>query len=171
MSEQFVGTMPVQERHRFDVAALETYLRGRIEGYSGPLAIEQFKGGQSNPTYRLSAGGRRYVMRSKPGPAAKLLPSAHAVDREFRVITALRQAGIPVPRTYCLCEDEAVIGRAFFIMECVEGRDIEPMPLLHRHGADELLAHYGIGDSMRARMLARFAGRRTPPITSSCGTT
>ena len=122
MSEQFVGTMPVQERHRFDVAALETYLRGRIEGYSGPLAVEQFKGGQSNPTYRLAAGGRRYVMRSKPGPAAKLLPSAHAVDREFRVITALGRAGIPVPRTYCLCEDEGVIGRSFFVMECVEGR-------------------------------------------------
>jgi len=122
MSEQFVGTMPVQERHRFDVAALETYLQGRIEGFCGPLAIEQFKGGQSNPTYRLAAGGRRYVMRSKPGPAANLLPSAHAVDREFRVITALRQAGIPVPRTYCLCEDEGVIGRSFFVMECVEGR-------------------------------------------------
>jgi len=122
MSEQFVGTMPVQERHRFDVAALETYLRGRIEDFSGPLAIEQFKGGQSNPTYRLSARGRRYVMRSKPGPAAKLLPSAHAVDREFRVITALGRAGIPVPRTYCLCEDEGVIGRSFFVMECVEGR-------------------------------------------------
>ena len=122
MIEQFVGTMPVQERHRFDVAALEAYLRGRIEGFSGPVEIEQFKGGQSNPTYRLRAGGRRYVMRSKPGPAAKLLPSAHAVDREFRVITALGRAGIPVPRTYCLCEDEAVIGRAFFIMQCVEGR-------------------------------------------------
>ena len=122
MSEQFVGTMPVQERHRFDAAVLETYLRDRIGGFSGPLAIEQFKGGQSNPTYRLSAGGRRYVMRSKPGPAAKLLPSAHAVDREFRVITALGRAGIPVPRTYCLCEDEGVIGRAFFVMECVEGR-------------------------------------------------
>lgn len=122
MSEKFVGTMPVQDRHRFDAAALESYLRGRVEGLSGPLAIEQFKGGQSNPTYRLSAGGRRYVLRAKPGPAAKLLPSAHAVDREFRVISALRQAGIPVPQTYCLCEDESVIGRAFFVMECVEGR-------------------------------------------------
>jgi len=122
MSEQFVGTMPVQERHRFDAAVLETYLRGRIEGFSGPLAIEQFKGGQSNPTYRLSAGGKHYAMRTKPGPSAKLLPSAHAVDREFRVITALGRAGIPVPRTYCLCEDEGVIGRAFFVMECVEGR-------------------------------------------------
>ena len=122
MSEQFVGTMPVQERHRFDVAPLERYLRAHVEGYTGPLEVEQFKGGQSNPTYRLTAGGTRYVMRSKPGPAAKLLPSAHAVDREFRVITALRQAGIPVPRTYCLCEDEGVIGRSFFVMECVEGR-------------------------------------------------
>ena len=122
MSEQFVGTMPVQERHRFDAAALETYLRGRIEGFSGPLAIEQFKGGQSNPTYRLAAGGRQYAMRAKPGPSAKLLPSAHAVDREFRVISALGRADIPVPRTYCLCEDESVIGRAFFVMECVEGR-------------------------------------------------
>ena len=122
MSEQFVGTMPVQERHRFDIAPLERYLREHVEGYAGPLAIEQFKGGQSNPTYRLSAGGKHYAMRTKPGPAAKLLPSAHAVDREFRVITALGQAGIPVPRTYCLCEDEGVIGRSFFVMECVEGR-------------------------------------------------
>jgi len=122
MSEQFVGTMPVQERHRFDVAPLERYLRGNIEGYSGPLKVEQFRGGQSNPTYRLVAGDSRYAMRTKPGPAAKLLPSAHAVEREFRVITALGRAGIPVPRTYCLCEDEGVIGRAFFVMECVEGR-------------------------------------------------
>jgi len=122
MSEQFVGTMPVHERHRFDAAALEAYLRGRIENFSGPVDVEQFKGGQSNPTYRLSAGGKYYAMRAKPGPAAKLLPSAHAVEREFRVISALGRAGIPVPRTYCLCEDEDVIGRAFFIMECVEGR-------------------------------------------------
>ncbi len=74
MSEQFVGTMPVQERHRSDAAVLEAYLRGCIEGFSGPLAIEQFKGGHPDPTYRLSAGGRHYVMRAKPGPAARLLP-------------------------------------------------------------------------------------------------
>jgi len=122
MSEQFVGTMPVQERHRFDVAHLERYLRANVEGFAGPLAVEQFKGGQSNPTYRLVAGSGHYAMRTKPGPAAKLLPSAHAVEREFRVITALGRAGIPVPRTYCLCEDENIIGRAFYIMECVEGR-------------------------------------------------
>ena len=124
MSENFVGTMPVQERQRFDLQRLEQYLREHVEGFTGPLAVEQFKGGQSNPTFRLSAGGRSYAMRSKPGPAAKLLPSAHAVDREYRVITALGATGIPVPRTYCLCVDESVIGRAFYVMDCVEGRVI-----------------------------------------------
>jgi len=121
-SGQFIGTMPVQERHRFDIRALERYLRTRIEGFSGPLEVGQFRGGQSNPTYVLAGGGKRWVLRAKPGPAAKLLPSAHAVEREFRVITALAQAGVPVPRTYCLCEDENVIGRSFYVMEYVEGR-------------------------------------------------
>jgi len=122
MSARFVGTMPVQERHRFDVAALERYLRGHVEGFSGPLSVEQFKGGQSNPTYLLRSADARYVLRAKPGPAAKLLPSAHAVEREFRVITALGKAGMPVPRTFCLCEDENVIGRSFYVMDYVEGR-------------------------------------------------
>ena len=122
MSEQFVGTMPVQERHRFDAAALEAFLRSHVEGFSGPLAVEQFKGGQSNPTFRLSAGGRHYVMRAKPAAAAKLLPSAHAVEREYRVMKALHGAGIPVARMLALCEDEGVVGRAFYIMEYVEGR-------------------------------------------------
>jgi aminoglycoside phosphotransferase (APT) family kinase protein len=120
--EQFVGTKPVAEQQRFDLARLEAYMRAHVDGYAGTLEVEQFKGGQSNPTYRLSAGGKRYAMRAKPGPAAKLLPSAHAVDREFRVITALGKTDIPVPRTYALCEDESVIGRAFYIMDCVEGR-------------------------------------------------
>ena len=120
--DQFVGTMPVAEKQRFDRARLDTYLRAHVEGYSGTLEVEQFKGGQSNPTYRLSAGGKRYAMRAKPGPAAKLLPSAHAVEREFRVISALGKVDIPVPKTYTLCEDEGVIGRAFYVMDCVEGR-------------------------------------------------
>ena len=120
--EQFIGTKPVAEKQRFDVARLEVYLRAHVEGFAGSLEVEQFKGGQSNPTYRLSAGGKRYAMRAKPGPAAKLLPSAHAVEREFRVISALGKTDIPVPRTYALCEDEGVIGRAFYIMDCVEGR-------------------------------------------------
>ncbi len=120
MAPEFTGTMPIQEHQRFDVGALESYLRKH--GLSGPLTVRQFKGGQSNPTYLIDAAGKRHVLRAKPGPAAKLLPSAHAVEREFRVITALARAGIPVPRTYCLCEDESVIGRAFYIMEYVEGR-------------------------------------------------
>jgi len=122
MSNPFVGTMPVAERQRFDAAALAKFLRGRIEGFAGELAVEQFRGGQSNPTYLLTAGDRRYVMRAKPAPAAKLLPSAHAIEREYRVISALGGAGIPVPATYCLCEDESVIGRAFYVMEFVDGR-------------------------------------------------
>jgi aminoglycoside phosphotransferase (APT) family kinase protein len=122
MSDQFVGTMPVAERHRFDVARLEAYLAERISGFRGPLSVEQFKGGQSNPTYLLAAGGKRYVMRAKPGPAVKLLPSAHAVEREYLVMTSLARAGIPVPRTFVLCEDESVTGRAFFVMDFVEGR-------------------------------------------------
>ena len=120
--EQFIGTKPVAEKQRFDVARLEIFLRAHVQGFAGSLEVEQFKGGQSNPTYRLSAGGKHYAMRAKPGPAAKLLPSAHAVEREYRVISALGNTDIPVPRTYALCEDEDVIGRAFYIMDCVEGR-------------------------------------------------
>jgi len=107
-------------RHRLDTGALEALLRDR--GFSGPLAVEQFEGGQSNPTYLITGKSGRLVLRAKPGPAAKLLPSAHAVEREFRVITALGKAGFPVPRTHFLCEDESVIGRAFYVMDYVEGR-------------------------------------------------
>src|SRR5512145_1621406 len=120
--ESFVGTTAVQDRHRFDVGALEAYLRERVADFRGPLEVEQFKGGQSNPTFLLKTPGARYVMRAKPAPAAKLLASAHAVDREYRVITALGRAGLPVPRTFALCEDEGVIGRAFYVMDYVEGR-------------------------------------------------
>ncbi|MDA8109600.1 MAG: phosphotransferase family protein [Betaproteobacteria bacterium] len=121
MFEQFVGTKPVEERHRFDVGRLERYLSGRIAGLRGPLRVEQFRGGQSNPTYRLvAADGRAFALRRKP--PGKLLHSAHAVEREFRVISALHGAGFPVARPYVLCEDEAVIGTAFYVMDCVEGR-------------------------------------------------
>ena len=122
MNDDASATTAPQERHRIDANALERYLRDRIEGLRGPLTVEQFRGGQSNPTFLLGTGSRRYVLRAKPGPAAKLLPSAHAVEREFRVISALGEAGVPVPRTYCLCEDESVIGRAFYVMEFVAGR-------------------------------------------------
>ena len=117
---QIIGVMPVLERHRFDVASLERFMLAHVEGFSCKLEVEQFTTGQSNPTYRVSAGSRRYVVRRKP--PGRLLPSAHAVDREHRVMTALADTGVPVPRTYALCEDDAVIGTAFFIMEYVEGR-------------------------------------------------
>ncbi len=120
MHEENVGTMPVQDKHRFDEAALERYLRAHVEGFSGSLTVEQFRGGQSNPTFLLSAGGQRYVLRRKP--PGKLLPSAHAVDREYRIITALRDTGVPVAKTYALCLDESVIGTWFYVMQFVPGR-------------------------------------------------
>jgi aminoglycoside phosphotransferase (APT) family kinase protein len=115
MFEQFIGTKPVEERHRIDQAALEKFLGFKI------VEIQQFKGGQSNPTYRLAAkDGKAYALRRKP--PGKLLPSAHAVDREYRVISALHPVGFPVAKPLVLCEDESVIGTVFYVMDCVEGR-------------------------------------------------
>ena len=122
MFEEFIGTKPVAEKLMFDTGALADYLKSRVDGFKGDITVEQFKGGQSNPTFRITAGGSRFVMRSKPGPAAKLLPSAHAIEREYRVQDALGKNGFPAARMLTLCEDESVIGRAFYIMECVEGR-------------------------------------------------
>ncbi len=110
----------VLETHRFDVKALERYLDQHVEGFRGPLVVRQFRGGQSNPTYHLESRDHQYVLRRKP--PGKLLPSAHAVDREYRVITALAGTGVPVPRTYALCEDPEVVGTAFYVMEYVPGR-------------------------------------------------
>ena len=120
MFEQFEGTSPVQERHRFDVAALASYLQRAVEGFAGPLQVEQFKGGQSNPTFLLRTPQRNYVLRRKP--PGKLLPSAHAIEREYRVMAALRDSAVPVPRMFCLCEDAEVIGSPFYVMEQVQGR-------------------------------------------------
>ncbi|HSV69169.1 MAG TPA: phosphotransferase family protein [Methylibium sp.] len=116
------GTKPIAASHAFDVTALQAWLAPRLEGFAGPLAVEQFKGGQSNPTYQLVTPTRSWVMRSKPGPKARLLPSAHAIEREFAVMRALHGSDVPVPRMCLLCEDEAVIGRAFYVMEFVQGR-------------------------------------------------
>ena len=118
--QSFEGTIPVREAHRFDTERLAAYLRQQVESFAGPIEVEQFRGGQSNPTYLVRAGGRRYVLRRKP--PGKLLPSAHAVEREHRVITALAGTDVPVPKTYALCTDESVIGTAFYIMDYVEGR-------------------------------------------------
>jgi len=170
------GVIPVQERHRFDPARLEAWLRDHVAGYQGPLAIEQFGGGQSNPTYRLTTPSGRYVLRRKP--PGKLLPSAHAVDREYRVITALGKVGFPVPRTYALCLDDAVIGTAFYVMDYVEGRvfwapTLDELPRAERaaiydamnetiarlHGFDPAalgLADYGKPGNYVARQIDRW---------------
>ncbi len=120
--DQFTGTSTMSSQHAFDVATLEAWLQPRLPDFAGPLTVEQFKGGQSNPTYKLITPNRSYVMRSKPGPAAKLLKSAHAIEREFRVMSALALTPVPVARMHVLCEDESIIGRAFYIMEFVAGR-------------------------------------------------
>ncbi|HEY5896857.1 MAG TPA: phosphotransferase family protein [Burkholderiales bacterium] len=115
MFEEFIGTKPVEERHRIDIASLEHFLGMKIR------SLEQFKGGQSNPTYRFTeASGKRYVLRRKP--PGKLLPSAHAVEREYRVIAALHPTGFPVAKPLVLCEDAAVIGTAFYVMDYADGR-------------------------------------------------
>src|SRR4030095_7640684 len=117
---EVVTQAPASTQHAIDVRALDDYLRRNVEGYQGPLAVKPLTGGQSNPTFLLSAGNARYVLRKRP--AGDLLPSAHAVDREHRVMTALRHTGVPVPRMLCLCEDPEVVGTSFFVMSYVEGR-------------------------------------------------
>ena len=120
--DAYTGTRPVSDRQALDVAALADWLALHVPDFAGPLAIEQFKGGQSNPTFKLVTPGATYVMRAKPAPAAQLLTSAHAIEREFRVMAALQDSAVPVPRMLALCEDESIVGRAFYIMSFVGGR-------------------------------------------------
>jgi aminoglycoside phosphotransferase (APT) family kinase protein len=135
--------VPVRDVHRIDEASLERYLVAHVPGFRGPIDLRQFQGGQSNPTYYMRAGSGEYVLRRKP--PGKLLPSAHAVDREYRVITALRDSGVPVPRTYVLCEDPDVVGTSFYLMDCVHGRVF----------ADPLLP--GVSPADRRTLYDRFA--------------
>lgn len=119
-TEANTGTREVTERLRFDEASLGDWLADRIEGFQEPIRVSQFKGGQSNPTYRIDSGARSFVLRRKP--PGKILPGAHAVDREYRVLAALGSQGFPVPRVYALCEDDSVIGTPFYVMDMVPGR-------------------------------------------------
>ena len=147
-SSDFSGTMDIQERHQFDRQALETYMKDHVEGFEGPLEVQQFKGGQSNPSYLLTTPNHKYVLRRKP--PGKLLPSAHAVDREYKVLTGLAGTGVPVPKTYCLCEDENVIGTIFYVMDFVDG-DIEWDPALPHFGNAQRSVTF---DSMNASIAA-----------------
>ena len=123
MSSDTTSTIDVQKKHQFPVAALQAYMEEHVAGFAGRLQAHEFAYGQSNPTYLLEAGDQRYVMRRKP--PGELLKSAHAIDREYRVITALQNTEVPVPNTHVLCTDENVIGTWFYIMEYLEGRVVE----------------------------------------------
>ena len=123
MSEAGNETIPVREVHRFDEANLRAYLAEQMDGIGDDFEVRQFPGGQSNPTFMIRTGGHDYVLRKKP--PGELLPSAHQVDREYRVMTALRDTGVPVPRTWLLCEDESILGTAFFVMDKVPGRVLD----------------------------------------------
>ena len=176
---EFSGTRDVRDAHRFDQAALTDYLQTHIAGFKPPLTVEQFKGGQSNPTYKLVTPTASYVLRRKP--PGKLLPSAHAVDREYRVIKALHAQGLPVAKPHLLCEDASVIGTEFYVMDFVGGRVFwEPfmpgisggeraaifdelnsfMANLHSVDADGAgLADFGRAEGYVARQIKRWSGQ------------
>ena len=134
---------------QLDTDSLGRYLEQHIDGFSGPVTAEKFAGGQSNPTFKLSASGKSYVLRRKP--PGELLKSAHAVDREFRVISALQDTDVPVPRTYVLCEDDSVIGSMFYVMEYMEGRILWDPVLPEARDNTERAAIY---DAMNKTMAA-----------------
>src|SRR5262249_47390217 len=173
----YSGTKEVATPLRFDVARLEAYLAANAKGFKGPLGVKQFKGGQSNPTYFLETPARKYVLRRKP--PGKLLPSAHAVDREFKAISALYPQGFPVAEPVVYCADESVAGTAFYVMSYVEGRVIwvPDMPdsnpkertavfdamnatLARLHSFDPVaigLSDYGRGENYVARQVDRWS--------------
>ena len=185
--DHFIGTRAVTASHAFDTDALSAWLSEHLDGFGGPLNVEIFKGGQSNPTYKLITPGASYVMRAKPGPVAKLLPSAHAVEREFKVMKGLQGTAVPVPKMHCLCEDESVIGRAFYVMEFVEGRVLWDQALpgmtklqrgeiydemnrviaaLHKvKFAERGLADYGKPGNYFERQIGRWSKQYTASIT------
>jgi len=145
----FAGSGPMRAGQEIDSGAVDAWLRANVDGYAGPLTVEQFNGGQSNPTYRLRTPGRDYVLRRKP--AGTLLKGAHAIEREYRVMSALAQTGFPVAKPYGLCEDERVIGTPFFVMEMVEGR-IFWTPALPDLGAADRAAYFDAMNATLARL-------------------
>jgi len=143
------GLIPVRESHRFDESALKTYLGKHLPDFNSPMSISQFRGGQSNPTYHIGMGNNEYVLRKKP--PGKLLPSAHAVDREYRVLSALMDTGIPVPRVLHFCAAENVIGTPFYVMEYLPGRILRN-PLLPAMESAERSAIYAAMNGTLARL-------------------
>jgi aminoglycoside phosphotransferase (APT) family kinase protein len=144
--EQFSGSGAVRQGHELDTQRLQEYLAGNVHGFTGPLEVKQFRGGQSNPTYLLRTASGQYVMRRKP--PGNLLKSAHAVDREFRVISALHRVGFPVPKPLLLCEDESVAGTMFFIMEFVEGRVLWDLDLPGRERTERAAIYDNVNQTI-----------------------
>ncbi len=148
-TQAFSGTKESAPALRLDVARLETYLSDHVQSFTGPLTAQQFKGGQSNPTYLLETPARKYVLRRKP--PGKLLPSAHAVDREYRVIGALHAQGFPVAEPLCYCADESITGTAFYVMSFADGR-VFWEPQMPGSDRDERAAVYDAMNETIARL-------------------
>lgn len=144
--EKFSGTEPVLEQHKFNEDNLYDFMKANVDGFEGPLEVREFKGGQSNPTYQLITPKTKYVLRRKP--PGNLLPSAHAVDREYRIINALYPTGFPVARPYALCEDTDVIGTMFYIMENVEGRILWDGTFPDMNNADRRATYESMVDTL-----------------------
>ena len=138
-----------KQTQQLDTSKLSEYLADHIDGFTLPLSVDKFEGGQSNPTFKLSTANKDYVLRRKP--PGELLKSAHAVDREFRVISALADTAVPVPKTYLLCEDEAVIGSMFYVMEYMEGRILwDPLLPEAKDNAERSAIYDGMNKTMAA---------------------
>jgi aminoglycoside phosphotransferase (APT) family kinase protein len=145
--------------HGIDKAALSAWLSANLADFEGPIALEMFKGGQSNPTYKLITPRQSYVMRTKPGPVAKLLPSAHAIEREFKVMQGLYGTDVPVPQMHVLCEDESIIGRAFYVMEYIEGRVLWDQTLPSMSNAERAAIYDEMNRVIAALHTVKFAER------------
>ncbi|MBD3729528.1 MAG: phosphotransferase family protein [Sphingomonadales bacterium] len=140
------GTAEVAEKDRLDETALAAWMQAHVDGFAGPMTLSKFKGGQSNPTYRIDTPGASYVLRRQP--FGDLLPSAHAVDREYRVMSALGPQGFPVPRTFGLCEEREVIGAKFFVMAMVEGRNLWDGAMPGRNPGERRELYHAMIDTM-----------------------
>jgi aminoglycoside phosphotransferase (APT) family kinase protein len=139
-------TIDVLDSHQFDLSALERYLRTRIPDVRPPLLVRQFRGGQSNPTYYIETSTRRLVLRRKP--PGHLLPSAHAIEREYQVMSALNGTGVPVPKTHLLCEDAGIIGTPFFIMDYVESHPMTDAALPDRSPEDRGTIYHSMSETL-----------------------
>ena len=150
---------PMHTAHPIDTTALAAWLSAHLPGFDTAITLEVFKGGQSNPTYKLITPGKTYVMRTKPGPAAKLLPSAHAIEREFKVMQGLHGTDVPVPQMHVLCEDESIVGRAFYVMEYVPGRVLWDQTLPHMSSHERGAIYDEMNRVIAALHTVKFAER------------